>query len=168
MRIADQLKDITAALNDWAETEGGSAAVARDKVHLWDLLTLKPGAPRAVVLFWSEKLRGDFGNMALLGRVDRTFLVIVSRGRGFKLNPGDSLTEGAGGGKAMFDLVEGARDVIRALQLDPNTTERPVDFKGIDPFDAGEELRVDAYQIEFSIGTQLLSYTGEPDLASPP
>ena len=155
MTIKDQLTAVQSALETWAENEGGRAYIASDRVHLYDLIGLSQGKPTVVALFMGETIRGEFEVAAALGRVDRQFLAVISRGRGMKANPADSLVQDGGGGKPMFELVESVRDIIRTLELDPDTTERPIDYKGIAPVDFGENTRTDAYQIEFSIGTAL-------------
>ena len=116
MSIKEQIELMQAALNAWHETVGGSCKVANDEPNLFQILGEAPGAPRSAVLFDEENPRSTVVN-DLLGRVDRKFIIAVSRGRGFKLESGDTLTKGVAGGAPMFELVEQAREVLRSLRL---------------------------------------------------
>lgn len=151
MTIGEQLQFIQQQLRPWADDTKGRLEIAADPVHLLGLLAVSPGAARIVILFDGEEKRGEYEET---GRVDRKFLVTVSRGRGFKLDPGDALIEGAAGGKPLYDLVEEGRELVRALVFDRETTEGMPDYKATRRVQL-EELTVDAYQIEFTIGTQL-------------
>ena len=159
MTIAAQLNAVVAALKAWCETRGSTAEVAGDPFHLLALLQTKPGSVRAVVLFAGETKRGEIEES---GIVDRSFSVVLSRGQGLTLSPGDSLVKGAGGGPPLFQLVEEARQIVRGLQfedtlvipIDSLTTEVTPNYLGCEPF-AVDDKRLDAYQLNFQIGTQL-------------
>lgn len=165
MTIADQARFIRDALNPWAQQEGGKTFVASDLAHLWQMAQANSKSPRAILCYNGEDIRGDFTVAAILGRVDRHWLLAVTRGRGFAAERGDALTETVGNNKPLYDLVDEARNLIRAMTLDPNVTERPVDFKAIRPMVFGDAI-MDGYQIEFSIGTSLDQIAEVP--ASPP
>lgn len=152
MTIAAQLNQVATALDAWAKEHGGTAEVAADPFHLFALLGNKPGGVRAVVLFAGEAKRGEYEEQ---GAVDRSFGVIISRGRGFTLDPSASLVKGAGGGEPLYDLIEEARQLIRRISFDAETTEVTPNYLGCDLFPASEGKPVDAYQLNFSIGTQL-------------
>lgn len=151
MTISEQLKFILAGLQPWAVDAKGRVEIAADAVHLLGILASVPGAPRVVILFDGEDKRGEYEE---LGKVDRKFLVVVSRGRGFELDPGASLTLGSAGGRPLYDLYEECREVIRGLVFNRETTEGIPDFKSGSRF-ALEQVTTDALQIAFSIGTQL-------------
>jgi hypothetical protein len=153
MTIGEQLIFIRAGLRAWVEDIKGRVEVAADPLHALGLLATAPGAPRVVVMFDAEVKRGDFEET---GRVDRQYLLIVSRGRGFKLDPGDALLEGVAGGKPLYDLVEEGREVIRALVFtEDESTPNYLAARRVKL----EDLTVDAYQLEFSVGTQLPIHT---------
>lgn len=154
MTISEQARQTREALAEWAQQFGGTAAVASDQVHMIDLLRTKPGGVFVGVLFETEDPRGEHDE---LGRVDRGFKVVVSRGRGFKLETGESLTEGSAGGPPMFGLVEGAREVVRLLRFTDETTEVVPNYRGSGPFEV-QGFILDAYEVRFSIGTQLPYY----------
>jgi hypothetical protein len=151
MTIGEQLELTRDTLLPWAQEIKGRVEIAADPVHLLGLLGTSPGAPRIVVLFDAEEKRGEYEET---GRVDRKFLVVVSRGRGFKLDPADALLEGVAGGKPLYDLVEEAREMVRQIQFEAATTEVRPDYKGTRRLQL-EGMVVDAYQIEFTIGVQL-------------
>ena len=152
MTIADQMNLITKGLADWAKTNGGSVKIANDIPHLFTIRGANPGAPRAAVLFAGETPRN--AELDLLGRVDRKFYVAVSRGRGFKLNQGESLTEGVAGGKPMFVLVEEAREVLRSLRLSDLDDEPEPYYRGIDLL-TFEGVTTDCLRIEIQIAAQI-------------
>lgn len=151
MTIAEQLKFIAEQLKPWAVEVKGRIEIAADAMHLLGILATAPGSPRLVVMFDGEEKRGEYEE---LGRVERKFMVVVSRGRGFALNPGTSLTDGVAGGRPLYDLVEQAREMVRGMVFNRESTEGIPNYTGTVRF-ALEENAVDAYQINFSIGTQL-------------
>jgi hypothetical protein len=159
MTIAQHLQLICNALETWAKGYGGRASIARDPVHIFDLLRMKPGGIDAVVMFREEK-KPDPNPCA--GMAQRTFLVILSRGRGFTLEQGDSLVKGAAGGPALYDLIEEARALVWALVVTPSTEahepgqdEMLFNYAGCRLFEFAGATLVDAYQLEFTIWTQI-------------
>src|ERR1700743_1532202 len=117
MTIDGQTRLLLKALEPWAAANAGSVKVANDKPHLFQLLGASPGAPRAAIYFAGERARsGKFNDVA--GRMDRKFLICISRGRGFNAKLGKSLIDGVAGGKPMFVLLEEAREEVRGVRLD--------------------------------------------------
>jgi hypothetical protein len=163
MTIKDQLKQLRDAFAPWAQANGGSVAIASDEYHLVFLLTQSPGKPRTVLLCQSETKRGEYEEA---GQVDRTFNVFLSQGKGLKLDPGASLTEGTAGGHPTYDLVEEARELIRAISFDSETTEVTPNYKGWSPYPIDGYL-TDTIKLEFSIGTQLPAVDLEANPAHP-
>lgn len=153
MTIAAQLSYVLACLGDWSRTNTSPVAVANDAEHLWRLLSTKPGAARAILLFDSEEKRGTYEET---GRVDRKYLLILSRGRGFAADPSDNLLGNSAGGPALYDLLESARDALRGIQADPllETNEPWLNYTRTGRMDLGD-LRADAYQLEFTLAAQL-------------
>jgi hypothetical protein len=152
MTIAEQTQLLLKALEPWAVSNAGSVKVANDKPHLFQLLGANPGAPRVAVYFVEERPRSrTFDDIA--GRVDRTFWICVSRGRGFNAALGKSLTEGVAGGKPMFVLVEEAREEARAVRQDDIDESRPY-YKGTYPIDI-EDATVDAYYVEIVLAAEI-------------
>jgi hypothetical protein len=151
MTIAEQLTMIREALDAWVRPLAGAARIAEDAVSLVGMLATAPGSPRALVLFDGEAKRGDIDE---LGRVDRRFLVVISRGRGLVDATEARLVETKIAGKPLFDLVEESREIVRAIRFDAETTEVIPSYVATRRTEL-DGLLVDAYQIEFSIGTQL-------------
>jgi hypothetical protein len=155
MTIAENIKTIEAALAEWATGNGGSVFVASDVVDLIERLRMKPGAPRVGILFVDEEPRG----LDVLGRCDQGFKMVVSRGRSLKLQSGESLTEGAAGGKAMFDLVQEVKEVVLAIRLEPQDEEQLEEedtiptYKGSGQFEVNG-LLLDAYEVRVGFAAQ--------------
>lgn len=153
MTIVEQSKILESALAAWAEGNSGHASVASDVVHLVELLRMRPGAPKLAILFAEETPREP----EELGRVDRVFRVVAARGRGFRLDTGESLTDGAGGGKPMFDIMEEAREIVRGLVIRDDVLEEeewsPV-YKGCRAFEV-QGIVMDAYEMTFGLAAQL-------------
>lgn len=163
MTIAAQLKQTRDTIADWARANRGRVVVASDLYHLVYLLRQSPGTLLAAILFHGEAKRGDIEER---GAVDRTFWVVITRGQGLKIEPGASLTDGVAGGKPMFDLIEEAREMIRGLSFDADTTEVSVNYLGCEPF-AADGFLVDAQKLTFSIGVQLPAVQQPQNPASP-
>jgi hypothetical protein len=151
MTIGEQLKLVVGGLSDWCKTNRGWAFPAGDVPHLLDLLRSKPGVPGCGVMFWTEDPHGEY---AELGKVMRGFKVVISRYKGFKLVSGESLTEGAGGGPPMFDLIDGAVEACLALRVEDESGELQVpQYQGTGPFEA-QGLVLDAFEIRFGLFAQ--------------
>lgn len=153
MTIAAQMKLIRDTLAAAVRPDGGTVFVAGDPYQLVTMLRETTKGVRVGVLFSSEEKRGDYEER---GAVDREFWVIASRGQGLKLEPGASLVDGAAGGRPLFDIMETLRQAIRGISFDAETTEVTPDFRGIKTFNT-EGYLVDAYQLTFTIGSQLVA-----------
>ena len=155
MTIKNQINTLVTALNTWGKTTDSKAEPATDLLHFFSIITrglsLKPGAVRLAVMFNGETVRGDIEE---LGRVDRSILIGISRGRGLTLLGADALTRDTGAGDPLFDLAEQVRDTILGHQFDSQTGEAWPYYKGLKRIEI-EGMLIDAYQIEISIGTQL-------------
>lgn len=151
MTIREQMNLVVSALAAQLATVKGRAFPAGDVIHLLDELRLKPGAPSAGVLFWTED---PVGELPELGKVLRGFKVVLSRSKGFKLVSGESLTEGSAGGPPMFDLVELARTTVLDLRMEDEQGELQLPtYQGTGPFEVSG-LVLDAYEIKFALYAQ--------------
>jgi hypothetical protein len=149
MNLTEQIQTVGDALAEWAQASGGSYKLASDEVHALDLLRTKPAGFLVAVLFDSEDPRGDYGGET--GKVDRGFRVILSRGRGFKLDSGESLTSGPAGGEPMLLLAEQAREVVRNLRFaSPDPEDAIPGYRGTGQFRV-DGFVLDAFEIRFSI-----------------
>ena len=157
MSIKAQLLAIELLFNAMVAQVGGAVFICSDLVHLWQVLFDNSQGIKILLMFNGEQVRGDLATASPLARVDRQFLIVVSRGRSMGLNPGDAMVEAVGNAPPMFEVMDVCRDWVRGIQFDPNTCEMPVDYHGMTPFHTeGSGRIVDAYQIMFSVGTQLL------------
>lgn len=153
MTIGEQLRRMAKELESWAAGNGMAARVAGDVVQLIEMLRLRGGTGLAAVMFEAEEPRGEHWE---LGKVDRVYKIVLSRGRGFRLETGESLTEGAGGGRALCDLLEEAREVVRHLRFteEPSPEDWEPVYRGSRTFEV-QGFVLDAYEIRFALGAQL-------------
>jgi hypothetical protein len=156
--IVNQITFIKQVLDDWARNNGGIAVICHDLREMWEQAYATSQIPRCLIAYVGEEIRGDVGWAAKVSRVDRTFNVMVTRARGYTANRGDTLVKDNQEARPFYDLLEEARDIIRIIQFDPSVCEAsnlsPVDFKSITPALPDNQV-LDAYIIDFSIGTQL-------------
>lgn len=153
MTIREQAKAVVEALRDWARENKGTVSVASDQVHALELIRVKPGGVRVVLLFEGENPRGEWTE---LGKVDRGFKVVLSAGRGFRVGEGENLTEGSAGGRPVFDLAEEARELVRALRFETSgdAEDAVPRYAGIGAFRV-EGFILDAYEVRFEFGSQI-------------
>ena len=166
MKIADQLAGIRNVFDLWLQDSEhkGKVFICSDLYHLWGILFDNVETLKVLVMYNGETQRTTFPGGALTARVDRRFLVVISRGRGLSVvDRGLPLVASYQNARPLFDIVDEARDVCRGLIWDAAFTERPTDFDGIRPFNTeGSGMIVDAYQIEFHVGTQLFMLDPQP------
>lgn len=158
--IAEQAKLILAAIQDNLLGADVRAFVASDPIDCLDRLRMKPGVGSCAVLWVSEEPREP----EFLGRVDETWKVVVSRGRSLKLQPGDSLIEGAAGGPPMFELVETIRNAVLSLRMPAEDGFGGADlvpaYRGSGPFEVNGML-LDAVEIRFTLAGQIPPQTSD-------
>ncbi len=159
MTIADQAKAIRDPLEKWASDQGGKAFIAADLHHMWNMANANSKNPRIIIVFNGEEPRGGFEMAAILRRVDRQWIALVTRGNVTHAQRGASLTD-SDTATAFYTLVEQARDIIRSII--GASVELPVDYKGIRPYQIGDVL-MDAYQIDFSMAVDLTEIVEAPD-----
>ncbi len=158
--IADQLNALQFALNDWVQQEAGVVQIAANQALLWEMAYAASSKLRVIVCCTGEDIRGDFSIAAALHRVDRQFVVLVTRGRSFTTDRGMGLTQTVQDNPPLYDLVTRVRDTIRAMV--GISVELPVDYKGFKSFPLEDGLVMDAYQIEFSTAVDIPDIVGTP------
>jgi hypothetical protein len=157
MTLKETFEALEVLFREWLATNKGRAYVAGDNNSLFACLGDAPGVFRVVFYFDQSEPRGDIDE---LGREDRTFLVILSRGRGFSASESDSLMLGNAGGKPLFILLEEARELVRGWDTGDETIDDTMPtYLGMARFDSGLP-RTDAYQVKFSLPAQLPEYHG--------
>jgi len=153
--IKDQLIVIQSNLSNWAKDMKGTAIIAHDLNHMWIVSANNSESPKAVIAFAGEEIRGDLALGATLGRVDRNFEVMISRGKGFTADRGQTLVkDDVSTGRPFYDLLEEARDIVRNLPLGQDD-DGCIDYHGIRPALVDQDYPLDMYIISFSVGTQL-------------
>lgn len=164
MTITQQAVLIRDTFSDWVKTqdESGKAMVASSVGHMWEALRTNTRNVLAVVVYGGERIRGDFGIAAISGRVDRDWTVAISRGRGLVADVQDSLVGTVQDAPPLLDLIWEAANLARCIMPDPNTCERPVDYKGVRTMQM-QNQNLDGYLIDFSIGTQLPMVISQPE-----
>lgn len=153
MKTSDDLIFLRTQLAKWASPFSGTVEIASDIVHLFALLSIKPGGFRIAVKWKGEDKRGEYEEA---GMVDARYWVCLSFGNSMLLNKGSALAEPSGGGDPWADTVEACRDFIRGLQFDPASTEAGPNYLGVhELIDISPEFLVDGYYLEFLIGKLL-------------
>jgi hypothetical protein len=152
MKVSEQLIAIRDALSPWAEQRSGVASVVSNLKDLWKQAELSSQKPRILICFTGQKIRGPFGRAAQSGRVDRTFNVAITRGRGFTTERGSTLTDPTGSIDPFYDHLEEVETLIRNIPY--LTAEPPVDYKFNKAMQLGTMV-IDGYLIEFSTANDL-------------
>jgi hypothetical protein len=153
--IADVLQTVKTALEDWVRRHRGSVEIAGDQDHLFALLEASPGFVRASIMLRREAKRGEYEEA---GMIDLTFIVVISRGRGFSATTSDTLVKDTSLGAPLFTVAEEARDVVRSITF-PEKTEQTANYMGMDLFEFPLDRPVDAYQLTFTLGCQMPAAT---------
>lgn len=131
--IADISATLKTRLEEWAGPRGGQVAVMANQRHLWEALTSLPDplqlAPRLMILYAGETLM--LPDQPDCHRVDRSWQVVVVRGRGFA----DLRDPMSGGVKEPFTTsLEAVRDLIRTTDNISDFEAYPsVLYKGMKP-----------------------------------
>ena len=155
--ITNQAQQIGAVLASWAEPLGGTVKVMANMRHLWEEIYLLTETPRVLVCFTGETARGSFNEANTLHRVDRSWIVVVLRGHGFRnamSEPGPTIKEE----QPFYDCVESVRDLLRTIVV--ISEEFPIDYKTTRPLPGSgpsqqANVFLDAYAIEFSTANDI-------------
>ena len=145
--ISQQAGNILAVLQPYAQSSGGAAEVVSNLQMLWLQASMVTDRPRILVCYNGEQSRGDFSVANVNHRVDRQWIVAVTRGRGWNSNRGDSLYKTVGKVDPFYDVVEEVRELLRTKS--DISEEFPIDFKRISPMSSANKA-LDAYAVEFS------------------
>jgi hypothetical protein len=154
--ISQQAAQIQQLLSPWAVAAGGSAEVVSNLQMMWNQATMDTQKPRLLIVYNGETIRGEFAVAAFNHRVDRQWIVAVTRGRGWNANRGDSLYKTVGNADPFYDVIEEVRELIRSMI--GISEEFPVDYKRISPMSSANKA-LDAYGIEFSTANDIPGIT---------
>lgn len=160
--IAAHAKRIVAHLAPYVEAkQGGKVFVASDMIHFWNIAQNSSQKLRVIVLFKGEIARGDFSIANVLNRVDRQWCVGITRGRGFSIERGDTLTDAVGNAPPLFEIYEDIRDIIRAM-LDVSQETPAIDFKTSEMWEIPGYI-TDALLIHFSTANDIPAIVSVPE-----
>lgn len=150
--ISAQATQIAALLQPYAKKSGGDAQIVSNLKMLWMQAGMANDRPRILICYNGESIRGEFAVAAFNHRVDRQWVVAVTRGRGWNATRGTSLYKTVGNADPFYDVVEEVRELIRTMT--GVSEEFPVDFKRISPM-SSENKALDSYAIEFSTSNDI-------------
>jgi hypothetical protein len=151
--IVEQVQFLVDQLNTWSQQDGRLNAkvdVVPNMEAAWAVVSNREGAPKILVMVDGEDQRANFSGGEVTGMEDRAFSVVLSRGRGLKVDRGAGLTEGVGGGVAFLQLLDDLVELVRSLILG---TEKTIYYRGFDHFGKEFGLLSDSYRIRFAVGT---------------
>lgn len=164
--IYQQASIIEAVLNVWAhENNCGVASVVSSLSDLWENAAINNDSFRILICYEGETIRGPFEYAAYGHRVDRRWIVRVTRDRGATNNRGDTLTKQVGNAIPFWQGVETCRDLIRSIANICPQDELPVDYKRMEMRNTTiDGMAMDDCAIFFSAASDLpnLSTTGTP------
>ena len=150
--ISEQADQIRTLLDEYAKTAGGTAEVVSNVQMLWNQASMDTVKPRILIVYNGEIARGEFAVASFNHRVDRQWIVAVTRGRGWSANRGDSLYKSTGNSDPFYDVIEEVREIIRSMI--GISEEFPLDFKRISPMSSANKA-LDSYALEFSTANDL-------------
>lgn len=153
--IADEAKLIQDELSKWAEQYGGTAAVVSNLRDWWNQAATNSEVPRILICYNGETSRGSFSQIAPWHRVDREWIIAVTKGRGYYPSRGSGLADADSTELPLYDAVESVRDIVRSMQTISEETPSP-DYRGIKPMQLGN-LVVDGYQITITTANDIPS-----------
>lgn len=150
MKTSSDIAFLVNQITTWAGPLKGTVGAATDIVHLFALLSVKPGGFRVAVKWMGEDKRNELEET---GMVDARFWIALSFGNSMMLNKADALYQPSATGQAWADTVESCRDFIRGLKFDPLTTEQGPNYLGCKQLvEIAPDFLLDGNYLEFTIG----------------
>ena len=163
MTISEQATNIVGVMQKWLQGVKGDVEVCYDLKQMWEVASQTSDKVRVLITYGGEEIRGEFAVAAALGRVDCKWIVALVRGRGFNTTPGLALATQQQNAPAFYDQLDDFRNIIRSLIFDPQFCELPVDFKNVRPIAYGNNVPLNGYMVEFTVGTQLPALLDQPE-----
>lgn len=152
LTISQTAQQLKTQLSTWATTAGGKAVVVSNTKDMWEQASQNTQTPLVLICYNGETIRGERAVSALNHRVERNWIVAVTRGRGWNIERGASLYKTTQNADPFYDVVEECRDQIRVLT--GISEEWPVEFLRISPMSSGNKA-LDAYAIEFTVAADI-------------
>jgi hypothetical protein len=170
LTIKQQAELMGLALQGWCTPRGGVVKILENQRQVWQEVrnTSMSDEPRVLLCFSGDTLR--LPDQPSCNRVDRKWMVVVMRGKGFQALVDDSRAFGADVGKAInfYDVIESLRDCLRVVLNVSDDEEMPgVRYIGSEPFPAspgqglGEDAMLDCFVLRFMTGNDIPAVTLE-------
>lgn len=150
--LDEMSRRIEATLGAWIQERGGTVKQIANAAHIWEEIpgdALTGFNPKLLFWFESEKAKGGLDRANKLGRVIRSWRVVLIRGHGWKnLVKGESEEQP----ESFLAALSSLRDVIRC-QSDVTETP-PVDYESLESLPniapgKASNIFVDSFQIRF-------------------
>lgn len=158
MTIASHLALIKATLDAWAQTNGGAVQLCGSAGNVLQLLLSGPTKLRVYCQFESGDPYDDSADST--GMYRRAFKLVLSRGHGLAVDPSSNLMTAAPGSVPLYDLVEEAIALVRAIDFAPDEGNSMNRQKWAQELRSGswsgaDGLPIDAFEITWWIAVQL-------------
>lgn len=144
---------IQTELQNWVASYGGTAEIVSNLRDMWNQASISSDTPRILICYNGEVARGSFGHISPWHRVDRSWTIAVTKGRGYYLNRGEGLYDASSAEMPLFDVVETVRDIVRFMTTISEENPTP-DYRNIRPMQLGN-LVVDGYIIEITTANDI-------------
>lgn len=157
--ILTQSAHIGQRLQEWATARGGLVEVMPTMAKLWErAYSAMSGQPTILVCFEREQIRGPFAEQDYWHRVDRQWVVVVLRGKGFT----DIHGEPQANEQEFYNDAENVRDQIRTILS--ISEEFPLNYKGMESLlvqtrPGAANTFLDGYAMRFSTANDLYEVT---------
>jgi hypothetical protein len=153
--ISDEATLIQTELQSWVASYGGTAEVVSNLRDMWNQASISSDTPRVLICYMGEVSRGSFSQISVWHRVDRSWTIAVTKGRGYYLNRGEGLFDPSSTETPLYDIIETVRDIVRSMTNISEETPSP-DYRSIKPMQLGN-LVVDGYTIEITTANDIPS-----------
>ncbi len=159
--ISQQSLQIVEQITNYLTTNqlSGKCVAASNLRDMWEQAS-QATTNSVIYVCWSgDSPRGPNSIMRWTHRVDREWVVLVKRGRGFYATRGDSLNQTKGNEIPLYDVVEGVRDAVRRILS--ISEEGLVEFNNVRPWQLGSQI-LDAYIMTFTTANDMPTITSLP------
>lgn len=131
IKISDQANQLGTWLSEQTQAAGVTVEIMENQRKLWQKIfdASVDGAPHILICFNGETSRGGFNERNTLHRVDREWVVVILRGRGFKHGLNDEVPKD-GLSTRFYDDIEAVRQLIRRMT---SISEEVLDYVSMKP-----------------------------------
>lgn len=136
-------------IDAWARTVGGVCFFARDPVEPFEIIAGMGPNDFRVVVSWAGD--SEFGGNILQPLSRHKIEVWIARSRGLEANREKQLLAAQGDRPALLDLVEQAKERVRALQFPREITRRQTTYVSTAPVTTPDGISMAAYKITVTL-----------------